>query len=285
MTRDEKVNLFSNELSWMRDDRIREFTAVIIENAPEYFFSVPASSSGKYHPPFDLGEGGLVRHTRCVAYFAKCMAESMMFSAHDTDLVILGAIAHDIKKQGDGAGRHTVTEHPILASKYIRETYYACTEQPFTPEDLDKVCNAVESHMGIWGSKDGLPLPKTEFDKALQAADYIASRKTILSFDFAPVDGAPDYSVPIPQEPVINESLNVNPAEYVLNFGKHKGKTLAEAEPTGYLDWMVKQEDFFNREAQDMARRYLQEKNTRSTQPQPAPSIPTTSENIDDLPF
>lgn len=275
---EERVKLFSNELDWIKDSRIRDFAELMIKNAPEYFFIVPASSSGKYHPPFDLGDGGLVRHTRCVAYFAKCMAESMMFSARDTDLIILGALAHDIKKQGDGAGRHTVTEHPTLAARYIRDLYSSYEDAPFTHDELEKLCAAVESHMGIWGSKDGLPLPKTEFDKALQAADYIASRKAILEFDFAPVD----VDAPAAQAPIVNESVSSNPADYVLGFGKHKGKTLAEVEPTGYLDWVVKQEDFFNKEAQEMARRYL-EQLKNGVKETPAPSVNVAVE--DDLPF
>ena len=34
------------------------------------FWTMPASTSGKYHPAHSLGQGGLIRHTRAVVLFA-----------------------------------------------------------------------------------------------------------------------------------------------------------------------------------------------------------------------
>jgi hypothetical protein len=42
-----------------------------------------------------------------------------------------------------------------------------------------------------------------------------------------------------------------------MPFGKHKGKTLREVKPTGYLDWMLKQTDFANKETQEIVRAYF----------------------------
>ena len=55
-----------------------------------------------------MGDGGLVRHTRCVAYFAKWLAESFCMTQEDSDLLIIAALAHDIKKQGNGKTNYTV---------------------------------------------------------------------------------------------------------------------------------------------------------------------------------
>ena len=76
MTRGEKISVFINELNYIKDDNLNAFAKELIANAEDYFFTVPASSSGKYHPQFSLGVGGLVRHTRCVAYFAMGAGES-----------------------------------------------------------------------------------------------------------------------------------------------------------------------------------------------------------------
>lgn len=276
MKTEDKVKFFANELSDISDNKVREFAKKMIEEADDYFFIVPASSSGKYHPSFDLGDGGLVRHTRCVVYYGECISESFNFNARQRDMMIVSALAHDIKKQGDGVGRHTVIEHPILAADYLMRIAKEVPDA-FTEEELYVMAHAVRSHMGKWGGKDGLPVPETEFDKCLQAADYIASRKDILSFNFRPTE-----DVKIVKE-------EVNPAEYVLTFGKHKGKTLKEVEPTGYLDWMVEQVDFFNREAQDMARKYLYGESDKKqvvaeTAHQPE-SIQSNEPVIDDLPF
>jgi len=278
MNKEDKVKLFINELNDIQDDKLREFATKIIEGADDYFFTVPASSSGKYHPDFAREVGGLVKHTRAVEFFAKTLAASFMRSQRDTDLLILAALAHDIKKQGDGRGHHTVALHPIYASNYLKACD-AANPGLIDKEDLTKVCTAVESHMGPWGKESGLPVPSSEFDFLLQSADYIASRKEILDFDFRPTENAE----PVKAEPVrtpVNEVTE--PGDYVFTFGKHKGKTIREVEPTGYLDWMVGQADFFNKEAQDMAKKYLAESAPKKTVAPPQPVVALAN---DDLPF
>lgn len=277
ISKEDKVKFFKNEIDWISTPERREYAKVLIENAPDYFFSVPASSSGKYHPPFDLGNGGLIRHTRCVAYFAKALCVAQMEDIDTTDMAIISAIAHDIQKQGDGRVSHTVTEHPILAAKYMQEMR-AHVPNAFTDEQFDDMLSAVRAHMGQWGGKDGLPVPKTHFDFIVHDADYIASRKEILEFKFEPTE-----QVEVVEEVATPPVYNGNPKDYVLQFGKHKGKTLEEVEPTGYLDWVVKQEEFFNKEAQEMARLYLESLKSNSGKPEPAPSV--VNSEIDDLPF
>lgn len=289
ISKEDKVKFFVNELGDIADPKIREFATKMIEGADDYFFIVPASSSGKYHPTFDLGDGGLVRHTRCVAYYAGCIAESFMFSQRDKDIIILAGLAHDIKKQGNGEGRHTVTEHPILAADYVLSI---AKEMPdvFTSEELSKLTQAIRSHMGKWGTKDGLPAPESEFDKCLQAADYIASRKEILDFNFRPTDE------------VKVEKPEVKPGDFVIDFGKYKGKgltikqihekELAEAQKDStYIEWMAGMEEFFNKDAQAAARAYLNEIKNTAPSPSAAPindaPLPTVEPpiSIDDLPF
>ena len=58
-----KIEIFKNEINKISDERLRKNLEIIIDNLPDYFFSIPASSTGKYHPSFTLGESGLVRHS------------------------------------------------------------------------------------------------------------------------------------------------------------------------------------------------------------------------------
>lgn len=278
MRNEDKIKLFRNELNWIRNPKKREFAEAMIAGAHDYFFVVPASSSGKYHPQFDLGDGGLVRHTRCVTYFAKCLAISHMFSEEMTDNAIIAALAHDIVKQGNGSGGYTVTEHPLLAAKYVEDLRKQFVGV-FNDDEFEDIVSGIKSHMGQWGEKDGLPVPKTVFQFVIHDADYVASRKEILDFKFEPTESVEIVEETAEKQPVYNG----NPKDYVLQFGKHKGKTLEEAEPTGYLDWMVKQEDFFNKEAQEMARLYLESLNTNASKPAPAPAV--INSEIDNLPF
>ena len=298
ISREDKLKMFANEIGDIKDNDLRTLATEVIANADDYFFTVPASSSGKYHPQFDLGDGGLVRHTRCVAYMAVCMAESLDMDSYDKDALIVAALAHDIKKQGDGTSSHTVWEHPALASDYIKSIHNQIgSNVPVIV--VHKIADAVHRHMGKWGNKPDftrgnapLPMPETEFEKVLQAADYIASRKEILGFNFRNTEATEAYK---PKE-VINEEKPVEEMSlfelenYVLPFGKHRGKTLREAKPTGYLEWMLKQVDFSNKYSQDVVRAYfdkLRESVTSDGRNEVVKPTQTdiSQEEIDNLPF
>lgn len=282
MNTENKLNLFKNEINDIQDKNLCSFAEKIISNAPDYFFTVSASSSGKYHPTFDLGEGGLVRHTRCVAFFARSNAESLNWDSHFTDLIIIAALAHDIMKQGDGTLKHTVREHPILAQQYILEQQ---TKYPdlISVEDANIIANAVACHMGKWEAmepwikgKSPYPMPSSEFEKALQMADYTASRKEILGFDFRQTE-----NIDIPES--TNSLPNVEPKDYVYPFGKHKGKTISEG-GKGYAEWIAKQDNYSNKEVQDMCRLYLESLKTPNDTPEMVVEN-VSNDDFDSLPF
>lgn len=192
MNRADKIAMFSKEIGGITDEGLRNLATEIIACADDYFFTIPASSSGKNHPPFALGEGGLVRHTKCVVYMVKCLCESFNIDEYKRDMLIIAALAHDIKKQGDcaeGVG-HTVHEHPLLAAQYVCDVYFA-SDITILDGVVGIIADLISSHMGKWGAdpkfigdKKPLPLPESDCAKILQAADYLASRKEILDFKF-----------------------------------------------------------------------------------------------------
>lgn len=260
---EEKLKIFVNEINDIQDADLKKLAKSLIENADDYFFTVAASSSGKYHPPFDLGDGGLIRHTRCVIFMAESVAESLNMTQYDKDCLIVAALAHDIKKQGDGSGSHTVWEHPTYAKDYLYAVHK--TSKSKVPKDvIDKIAGAIESHMGKWGHDSAfckgnkpLPMPETEFEKALQIADYIASRKEITDFKFRPTEVTTSFVSNKNEKKLITEMSLAELEMYEMPFGKHKGKTLKEIKPTGYLDWVVSQTDFNNKETQDIVKAYF----------------------------
>lgn len=262
----EKINLFVNELNDIRDIKLRSFAIQLLLNAPEYFYTVPASSSGKYHPYFAKDEQGLIKHTRCVVFFAECNAESFNFDVHSKDLIIIAAIAHDIKKQGNNSyGKHTVWEHPELAHDYILEMQIKYPEL-ITIEDATIIADAVLCHMGKWAhlpeyikKKKQYPLPNSLFEYALQSADYMASRSELIGFDFRNTD-----NIELKDNDKIliieNNSKSNDIGEEVFKFGKHCGKTIKEVVKNhfDYIDWMVNKSDFKNKDMVDKIKLYLE---------------------------
>ena len=49
--------LFEVELTYLKSDRIKKACLEMTKLLPDYFYEVPASSTGKYHPSYSLGDG------------------------------------------------------------------------------------------------------------------------------------------------------------------------------------------------------------------------------------
>jgi 23S rRNA maturation-related 3'-5' exoribonuclease YhaM len=180
-----KRDVFKTELSYVVDEDIRESLAILIDKIPDYFFNIAASSTGKYHPSYALGDGGLVRHTKVAVRMATELFGIYKFPERTKDLIILSLIMHDSVKKGEVESKYTLFDHPILAGELIKKYK---DELRLTKDDIEFVCNAIASHMGRFNTSDYsdviLPLPKTPEEKFVHMCDYLASRKSInLFFD------------------------------------------------------------------------------------------------------
>lgn len=172
---------FKNELKYIKDERIKNSLIIMINKLPEYFFEVPASSTGKYHPSFSLGEGGLLRHTKAAVRIAvELFNDSSLnnFTQNEKDLIIFSLTLHDGLKSGLKKSEYTLFEHPILMSNYIKENQ---NELSLTKEEIDFVCRCIETHMGPWTTnykgEEVLTPPKDKYQRFVHMCDYLASRK------------------------------------------------------------------------------------------------------------
>ena len=93
-----------------------------MDNLPDYFRHIGASTSGKYHPSYTLGEGGLVRHTKAAVGIAKDLLRAEIYSipVEDYDVVFSSLIMHDGLKCGMWEDK-TAFNHPILMSEFLSE--------------------------------------------------------------------------------------------------------------------------------------------------------------------
>ena len=186
----EKVEHFKNELEYIKDPKIREFTERAIEDMPDYFFEATSSSSGKYHPSYALGKGGLLRHTRAAVRIAVELFRMEMFNYFEEegkDLIISSLILHDGRKFGNTEGMHTLAEHPIIQAFSMENN----TEiNNILPKDqFETICDNIKSHMGAWNTaprsnKEIMPKPKGKMQNFVHLVDYIASRRCLeMNFD------------------------------------------------------------------------------------------------------
>lgn len=188
--------IFQTELRFILNDSIRELTAFILDTLPDYFSKVGASTTGKYHPAYIIGEGGLIRHTKAAVAIAQDLfrADFYNFTDKQKDVVTSALILHDGLKCGkDNSQPRTAFDHPLLMSHYILKStrIFLSENKIYNTQDFRRmvksISKAVASHMGKWNTSNYsdivLPLPKTDTQKCVHLCDYLASRKH-LTFDF-----------------------------------------------------------------------------------------------------
>ena len=240
---DERLKLVQPVLDTFENDDIKEFAIVLLDDLPDYIWNVGASSTGKYHPAYSLGEGGLMRHQVAVVRFLNFFLELEQYgsklTSREKDLIRLAGFIHDGRKSGSQEdyenSKYTRFNHPVLMADVIR----SFDGKYLSHEEIELVADTISKHMGQWNvdSKTNfeLPKPNNKYARMVHVADYLASRKC-LTMDF---DNYVSERVEIPDL-----------ATFVLPFGnKHKGELLidiAKNDPS-YIDWMrreVRREPF-----------------------------------------
>lgn len=182
-----KKKVFENEISWIVSDDIRKFTEMAVELLPEYFFETPASSTGKYHPSYSLGDGGLVRHTKAATAIANnllVLEQYGCFSQDEKDMAIAAIILHDGLKSGLEKQTYTLAKHPLLIAEYLsgNKDLMSLMKQP------DVFLGLLRTHMGEFNrdfktNEEILPKPQSPLEKFVHLCDYLASRKYLI-FEF-----------------------------------------------------------------------------------------------------
>ena len=185
----EKIGYFKKELSYIKNEDIKESCEVMISLLPDYFFLIPASSTGKYHPEFTLGESGLVRHVKAAVLIAYDLLQNPIigdkYTSDEKDLMLMSLILHDGLKSGLTHNRYTQVNHPTLIKNYILENK---DKLKLTEEQIKFISSAIEAHMGAWNTDFNgnvvLPKPKTKYENFVHMCDYLASRKYLnIKFD------------------------------------------------------------------------------------------------------
>ena len=146
------------------------------ERVGKWFWKSGASASGKHHPQFAQGEGGLVRHTRAVAMVCEELLRMSTYAymrAEYKDYARIACLLHDTCKYGtaDEEDKDCYKDHGALAATSISLAWNEFFDAP-APELL---LMAVRSHMGQW-TENREDRPFTNIDRLVHLADYIASR-------------------------------------------------------------------------------------------------------------
>ena len=179
---EKKIQVFQREINYIRSERYRENMKKLVSYLPDYFFEIPASSTGKYHPSYALGEGGLVRHTKAAVRIAYELLndESIgyQFQKEEKDMILMALILHDGLKNGDPKEKYTRFDHPLLVCQMIESHKEDLT---LTENEIKAITNMISSHMGPWNQDyngvEVLPVPSNKYQRFVHMCDFLASRK------------------------------------------------------------------------------------------------------------
>ena len=215
----------------IENDDLKALAEEMVKTIPDYFYEVPASSTGKYHPNYTLGKGGLLRHTVAVVKILNYLLEvTDEFTSRERDLLRIAAIMHDTRKSGSQrefeVNSYSRFEHPLLAAAQIRRF----KNREYNDVEVERIAKVVECHMGKWNTSEYtdlvLPVPQDKFQTMLHQADYLASRKDI---EIQFTDYMPE------KEKTVNRDIVIFP------FGKYKGQGINEiaVNDRQYLEWVL----------------------------------------------
>ena len=176
-----KKDVFKTEINYIKNPEYRKNAEILIELLPDYFFEVAAASTGKYHPRFAQGEGGLVRHTKVAVRIAYELLPGIIgepFKPEEKDLMILALIIHDGLKHGIVKQEYVQFDHPILIADFVKKHQ---AETSFTDNEIKFLQNVLTSHMGQFTtnyySDVVLPRPTNKYQKFVHMCDNLSSKK------------------------------------------------------------------------------------------------------------
>lgn len=180
MTNTEKAQkYFQQELNLIKNPDIKQFTLDVFEKlTPDYFWTVPCSTSGKYHPKISLGVGGLIRHVKLAVWWGLELAKAMEMEQYQDEMVA-ALLLHDLIKNGKGLDvngypleRGVTGTHGVDLANRI----FDLDKQLLRPYWTQRIMDGIAKHMGIWTTNNKFK-PKTPFENLIHLADYCASRK------------------------------------------------------------------------------------------------------------
>lgn len=191
LSKEEKVKTFQNEIDCIKGTAAKDAAMKMVsELIPDYFWNVAASSTGKYHPSYALGEGGLYRHTLAAVRIAIGMFPLTNYTDDEKDKIIIALIVHDSFKYDINHSKYTCADHPVIAAGQVKaycELWLSEVDENFGTD----IANLILTHMGQWNKdwktkREIMPKPSTSMQRYVHMCDYLASRK-YLEFNFEEV--------------------------------------------------------------------------------------------------
>ena len=172
--------VFDKELALIANNEVRSTVEAILVLAPDQFWYMPASSSGKYHAADECLPCGNVLHTKRVVAMVRMLAPAYGVAGVELDYCMAAALIHDILKGGAAEGDLKFTAKCSRAEYERHGPNLLLWYQDvlgFIAWPADAILDIASRHMGVW-SPVGYQ-PDDKLSQLVAMADYVASRKPL----------------------------------------------------------------------------------------------------------
>ena len=240
VTAEQKQNIFKPMSEYFETEQMKEYFLDMVAEIPDYIYSMPSSTSGKYHNKTQCEDYGQIYHiymfSEILNYRLNLKGNKEKYSDPIArDCMRCVPAFHDAIKCGLNGSRFTVHDHPMLAHDWVLNT---AVEHDIEGKYKELIADMCAAHSGEWTSskrsKVVLPEPKNEMELFIHECDILSSRNNIDMIISDELKELLETNVPIAWEVG-------TPDKYEMPFGKWKGTKLTEI-PKDYLRWLANQE-------------------------------------------
>ena len=173
--------ILEKEINSIEHDYLWNAVESYVRNYEDIIKRLPATTSGKYHPPEERGPGGHLLHIRRMCkIILGGLDKHFGLTQRERDLLITGVIFHDasiiITSIEDEHGKYHKDEEKF--NNWHADLSWSMVEEHFKlfkdSDDILLLKSMIESHMGWWPKHGRRPTRKLEI--LLSALDYIDTR-------------------------------------------------------------------------------------------------------------
>ena len=178
-----KVDVFRSVLESFENESMRLYCIDMIKLMPDYNFTMPSSTTLKYHNATQCRPGGQSYHVIMVATIMNYIL-SLEYTKEkypdpvQRDCLRIAAILHDAQKTE--GGQYTAHTHPLSAAEWIKATE---TDHDIDARQKKYIARLIASHSGEWTtskkSNEVLPKPVTDAQMLVHICDILGSRSNL----------------------------------------------------------------------------------------------------------
>lgn len=236
-----KSEIFKDILEQFETEELKNFCIDLLEKRPDENYTIPSSTSLKYHNETQCQSGGQIKHELMACTIMNYLLgleymKEKYPKPKQRDSLRIAMLMHDCCKTN--GGKYTVHEHPILSGKFVEECE---VEHDIKLQLKQYISRLIASHSGEWTTSNRssvvLPKPETDDQFLIHLCDYLSSRSNLDMIYSDEVNKMINDNLPPEDRPDITT--------WTFKFGKYAGKSIPEIlniEPD-YLRWVKNESD------------------------------------------